>query len=338
MLAGQGPEREQPFLHRLQGAPVEVDPGARLFHEGRALGDLRRGALEGGDGRVQASAGLFRHPLQVPERAPERGLDAGAFAEHLRRLVHRLEQFFRVHHHRPLAGQRRLLIGFGIEGRQFPGGVAQEVLLCPRRLPRRRGPGPGLAGPAPVPAGPSDARHEGFQVPVGIQQGAVVGRVEEALALELPVHFGQAFGEAPQQRHAHRLVVDEGPRAAVGAKHPAQEQGPVGAVDAVFFQEFTGGMAGGHGELRRDHGLLGAVADEAAVGAHAERQSQGVQQNGFPGPRFAGEHAQTKMEGKVQAAYEDDVADRQSAQHPTRPATRTCTTVPSPSPRAPFPP
>ena len=74
-------------------------------------------------------------------------------------------------------------------------------------------------------------------------------------------------------------------------------------------------MVGRHVEDGGDLALLGAMADQAGVAARAERQRQGIEQDGFAGAGLAGQHRQARGEVDVQPLDQDDIADRQ-----TRPA------------------
>ncbi len=74
-------------------------------------------------------------------------------------------------------------------------------------------------------------------------------------------------------------------------------------------------MAARQRELRGHHRLLGAVAHEAALGAHAQRQAQRVEQDRLAGAGLAGEHAEPGMEGEVEPVDQHDVANGEAEQH-----------------------
>ena len=198
MLAGQGPEGEQALLYGLQGARVQIHRVPGLFEERHGLGALGRGANQGRDNIVQASLGLAGRPLHVPEGGLEGRLDACPKTEFRRRLVHGVEQFLAVHQQGPVGGERGFLPRLRGEPLQFVYGVAQVFLVpaCRFQVKGRLGPGDGR--PAPDPPGLSDPLYPGVQVPVGIQKGTVVGRVEQTLTLELAVQLDARLADAPE--------------------------------------------------------------------------------------------------------------------------------------------
>ncbi len=88
------------------------------------------------------------------------------------------------------------------------------------------------------------------------------------------------------------LVVDEGAAAAVGADLPA-EQKIAFDLEALLGEQGGGGMAGGQVELRGHARLGSTLAEEAGVGARAQRQTQpedrlagaGLDQHARPGAK-----------------------------------------------------
>ena len=83
----------------------------------------------------------------------------------------------------------------------------------------------------------------------------------------------------PEQGNADRSIVDEGAGAAVGAESAAQDQGVVKTVQPVFGKDTARRVIGTDFEFRGNACLLGAMAHERAVGAHAKRQAQGIEEN-----------------------------------------------------------
>ena len=74
-------------------------------------------------------------------------------------------------------------------------------------------------------------------------------------------------------------------------------------------------MARGQVELGGDAGLGGAAAQQAGIGARAQRQAQSIEQDRFAGAGLAGQHAQARREGEIEAVDQDDVADGEAEQH-----------------------
>ena len=74
-------------------------------------------------------------------------------------------------------------------------------------------------------------------------------------------------------------------------------------------------MALRHVEHRGDLALLGAVTDEARVAAAAERQREGIEQDGFARAGFPGQHRQPTGKLDIEPFDQDDVTDRKTRQH-----------------------
>ena len=87
------------------------------------------------------------------------------------------------------------------------------------------------------------------------------------------------------------------------------------SVEAVVGKDRRGRMALGHIEHGRDLALLGAVAHEAGIAAAAERQREGIEQDGFARAGFAGQHREATGELDIEPFDQDDVTDRQTRQH-----------------------
>ena len=138
--------------------------------------------------------------------------------------------------------------------------------------------------------------------------------IDQRALVVLAVDFDQRGAHRLQRLHADRLVVDESPGTAVGKLHPAQDH-LTGIVEAVFGKYFRGRMALGHVEAGGDLPLLHAVADEARVAAAAERQREGIEQDGFPRAGLAGQHRKATGEFDIEPFDQDDVTDRQTRQH-----------------------
>ena len=62
-------------------------------------------------------------------------------------------------------------------------------------------------------------------------------------------------------------------------------------------------------EAGGDHGLRLALADQAAVGAGAEREAERIEQDRLAGAGLAGQHAEAGAEFEVEALDQHDVAD-----------------------------
>ena len=74
-------------------------------------------------------------------------------------------------------------------------------------------------------------------------------------------------------------------------------------------------MALRHIEHRGDLALLDAVADQAGIAAAAERQREGIEQDGFARAGLAGQHRKATGKLDIEPFDQDDVTDRKTRQH-----------------------
>ena len=57
------------------------------------------------------------------------------------------------------------------------------------------------------------------------------------------------------------------------------------------------------------------MADQAGIAAAAERQREGIEQDGFARAGLAGQHRKATGEFDIEPFDQDDVTDRQTRQH-----------------------
>ncbi len=248
-------------------------------------------------------------------------------------LRHRLTERGAGAHQLPLGRELFLVVRLGRKRLQLLHRMTQEILVAPCR--RRGGLGIGarlLGRPPGLPGRP----HRGA-LPVeageGIERGAVRRHVQQPVLLHLALDLDQRVAQPAQQRDRRRLVVDEGPAAAVGADGAAQGQ-HVLVVDPLFGQDGVGGMIPGEIEGGGDGGLRGAAAHRVGVRARAQGQAQRIDQDRLAGAGLAGQRAQAAAriarEGKVELLDQDEVTDRKRDKHrrPTRTIRGTCAACP----------
>ena len=135
-----------------------------------------------------------------------------------------------------------------------------------------------------------------------------------AVPLVLPMDLNQRGAEELQGLHADGLIVDEGAGAAVRELHAAQDQFILG-LDVVGRRQAAHRMGARQIEGGRHLALLGPVAHQRSVAAGAERQREGVEQDGFAHVGLAGQHRKTGRDVEIEAVDQDDVADREAGQH-----------------------
>src|SRR5262249_315875 len=123
----------------------------------------------------------------------------------------------------------------------------------------------------------------------GIEQAAVRRGIHQRALVVLPVDLDQRRAQRFQGLRAQRLVIDEGTGAAVGKLHTTQNQLVFGR-DVVFGHERAHRMPGGELERRSHLALLSTVSHQRDVAARAERQGEGIEQDGLAGAGLPREH------------------------------------------------
>ena len=145
----------------------------------------------------------------------------------------------------------------------------------------------------------------------------MAARVDQAAIIMLAVEFDERTAHLAQQGNAHRLVIDEGLGAAVGAQLAADDQrfARFQFHPGIAEQVRQGIRQAGKVETGGNAGLVLATAHQAAIRPAAEDKPQGIEQDGLARPRLARQHAKPGPEVQVQRFYEHDVADGETGQH-----------------------
>ena len=177
--------------------------------------------------------------------------------------------------------------------------MAQEILVAPRGGGGRFGVGVRLLGAAPGVPGSAHRFALLLQPGEGIERGAMGRHVQEAVLFHLALDLDQRVAQPAQQRHRHRLVVDEGAAAAVGAEQAAQGE-RVLVVERLLGQHGAGGMVLGQVERGR-HRCLGSTAPHRArFGAGAQGEAEGIDQDRLAGAGLTGERTQSACGSRPQ--------------------------------------
>ncbi|MNI31783.1 hypothetical protein D3C73_856750 [compost metagenome] len=325
-LASGGAQGEQPLLRLVQSARLEVEGVSGGVDAGHRLGRLNQGAVHrlgrqrqfDDDGIVALSPRLHRPLARVLHRAQSRGQTLAQLvpAQQIARIGQISHRLLRRAEDGPFARQFRLFVRLGIQGVEV--GQIQRDLL---RLGRGLGGGPlqfiqmGLRRLETL-GRPGHARQLRLQPAIVVQKGAVRFPVQQADGFMLAVHLDQQGADFAQGRHPGGLIVDIGAAAAVGRHHPTQDQFLARRrLEAPLGQQGDQRLVIRSGEDGRGGRLLGAVAHQSGVGARAQRQAQGVQNDGLARPRLAGQHGQARLDLQVQGVDKHDVADRERGQH-----------------------
>ena len=147
-----------------------------------------------------------------------------------------------------------------------------------------------------------------------VEDRPVGHRIDERPVVVLPVDLDERRADRPQNLDADRLVVDEGAGAAVRDLDAAENQVALG-VDIRIGRNPAGRVLEAAVEDGGYLALALAVAHEAAVAAPAEREREGIEQNGLAGTGLTREDAEALTKMKLELVDQDDIADRQLDQH-----------------------
>ena len=160
---------------------------------------------------------------------------------------------------------------------------------------------------------PRDLPALAFQIAERIQQAAMGGNIKQAAIVRLAMHFQQQAAQIFEQADADRLVIDEGAGFAVGGKAAAQHDLAV-MRHRLVLQQGARAMIGRRIE-HRCGGALGSPGAYASAATPADREPQGIQQDGFARPGFAGQDIEAGGEFQRGLFDQHDVADRQRGKH-----------------------
>ena len=125
----------------------------------------------------------------------------------------------------------------------------------------------------------------------------------------LTVYVHQLVGQSLQLACRGGAAIDPGAAAALGVDLTFQLQRFVfRAVETVGHQPFAHGFA--DGEFSHDFTTRGPFANHRRVGACTQHQLQCINQDGFSGPGFAGEHGKARRQIQIQRLHDDKIAQR----------------------------
>ena len=127
----------------------------------------------------------------------------------------------------------------------------------------------------------------------------------------------ERFAELAQRLHRHRLAVHIRARATVGADDSPQHA-------FAFVLDRLLGEPGARGGVVRDRerggdfGALGAVPHDFGACATARREQQRIDEDGFAGAGFAGQHGEAGGELQLGGVDDGEIADLDMQQHGAR--------------------
>jgi hypothetical protein len=267
VLSRHGPQPEQTLLDLLQPRRIEFQRIARRLELGLRLGRLAQGPVERGQRRIEMTGSLVDVAFDQAMRRAERGDRAPALLQFGQRLRHRLTERAAGTQQLPLRRQRLLIVGLGRQSLEFLHGMAQEVLVAPRRRRGGLGLGARLLGRAPGPP----RRANGFGLLLEASEGGEARCVATSSrpCCSICPWISTSVSPSRRKRDRRRLIVDEGAAPAVGADHAAQRQ-DVLVTQALFSQDRVRRMGFGQVEGGGDRGLRGAAPYGGGIGARAQ--------------------------------------------------------------------
>ena len=151
----------------------------------------------------------------------------------------------------------------------------------------------------------------------GVEDGELAGRVEEGLVIVRSVHVHKPLADGGEKGEGGGGAVDELAVGAGGGEVAFEDElGAFAGFDAVVGKE--GGEFGPDDrefEDGFDGATVGAAADEGAVGAFAEDEVEGADDDGFAGTSFAGDGVVAGLELERQVGDQGEVFDSERRQH-----------------------
>ena len=131
----------------------------------------------------------------------------------------------------------------------------------------------------------------------------------------LAVNIHQVLARLAQLRQRRGVAVDEAARPASAIDRAAQDD----SVRIAFKPGFTDippyRVIARKIKLGRQFGALRPLPHQRGVAASADQQLDRIDQDGFAGPRFAGEHAESGAGFELDALDDDEIPDAKRAQH-----------------------
>ena len=173
----------------------------------------------------------------------------------------------------------------------------------------RFGLGQRLLGLAPV--CPQASQCGGVDLGVGVKQAAHGIRPRQALPGVLAVNVEQVLANCAQLLGGGGAAVHPGAALALGVYRAAQQQ-RVGRFKARFVEQRL--QPGGVVKFGAHLGAGRPLADGAGVSPRAGDELQGINQNGFAGAGFTGQHREAGLQLQLQRADDHEVFQDDSFQ------------------------
>jgi hypothetical protein len=150
--------------------------------------------------------------------------------------------------------------------------------------------------------------------PEMVQQVALDSAMAERLVKMLAVYIDQHLTEGLELLNRNGIAVDKCAGPAIGTDDPAQ-QACVVFIEFLFVEPRSCLRQGRYVEFGTEFGPLRAGTHEFAAATLTEHQSQGVHEDRFARPGFAGEHGHSGLEFDVDPVDDREITHLQVHQH-----------------------
>jgi phosphoribosyl 1,2-cyclic phosphate phosphodiesterase len=301
-----------------------LEPGGVEVDTVQVMGQVALQVLQGGDGLFvegERAAGFRVEPLQFLQQTAQ-GAGAGeqgvvVLAKQSEGGPAQFEQSGGVAGAAMLQFEWVLLVGLEFGVGDFPDLVAKQVELLSvgSFIHDQRGLFLFQRGAPAGEAGEGGAWF--FQLAEGVENGELAGGMEEGLMLVRAVDIDQVFAQGGEDAQGGGGTVDElavGPGA---GKDALDHELPfLARFQAIGLQPGGDWWArAGRVEDRLDRALVGAAPQQGAIGAAAEHEIQGADEDGLAGAGFAGDGVVSRLQVQGQIGHQGEVSDSQRGQH-----------------------
>jgi hypothetical protein len=144
-----------------------------------------------------------------------------------------------------------------------------------------------------------------LQFAEAVEQVALRAGAHQHLRFVLAVDVDQHLADFPQQRDGGGVAVDLGAGSAIRFQNSPDEKMPGIATQVSLFEPLLDGRS--DHELRADVGTIGAFPHHCRIAAGADRQTHGIQQDGFARAGFSGEGREAGAEFDLGGIDDDEV-------------------------------
>ena len=220
MFAGQRTQFEQPGFRRIERGGIMHQRLPRSSQLVLCLARLNHCTVERRQ-RLCQQRMFGGDPVQLARRAAQHGERRIRSFPDMAQLFQIARQLLALLHIGAAFGEAGFLACHRFQRGQFGKMRDQQVLIGPRLIYLRpRSVQPLLRA---SPALPRSSHASNISTRIAIEQGPVATRIDETAIIVLAMQFHQRARHFAQQRHAHRLVIDEGLAAAIGLDPAADD-------------------------------------------------------------------------------------------------------------------